>query len=313
MMETRAHHVLIGLFTVIVVAAALLFGLWLAKSSVDTAFKDYQVVFNEAVTGLSRGSPVQYSGIKVGDVVNLRLDPQDPRRVLAQIRVAGETPIKRDTFAKLALAGITGTSIIQLSGGTPQSEPLKGEDGNLPVIIASPSPISRLLNDSNDLLTGINTLLHNTNEMFSSDNVKTLTKTLQHLEQTTGVISDQRDDIRQALKQMTVLSKQAGTTLEQTSTLMRNANQLLTSDGKQAIASAQQAMKSLEQSSLTINALLKDNQNSVNGGLQGLGELGPAIRELRETLSSLKTISRSLNANPSGYLLGSDKNKEFEP
>jgi phospholipid/cholesterol/gamma-HCH transport system substrate-binding protein len=313
MMETRAHHVLIGLFTVIVVAAALLFGLWLAKSSVDSAFKDYQVVFNEAVTGLSRGSPVHYSGIKVGDVVQLRLDPQDPRRVLAQIRVAGETPIKRDTFAKLALAGITGTSLIQLSGGTPQSEALKGEDGNLPVIIASPSPISRLLNDSDDLLSGSTALLHNANAMFSSDNVETLSRTLQHLEQTTGAIADQRDDIRQALKQMTLLSKQAGATLEQTSTLMRNANQLLTSDGRQTIASAQQAMKSLEQSSQTINTLLKNNRNSVNDGLQGLGELGPAIRELRETLSSLKTISRSLNANPSGYLLGSEKNKEFEP
>ncbi len=312
-METRAHHVLIGLFTVIVVAAALLFGLWLAKSSVDTALKDYQVVFNEAVTGLSNGSPVQYSGIKVGDVVQLRLDPQDPRRVLAQIRVAGETPIKRDTIAKLALNGITGTSIIQLSGGTPQSEELKGEGGNLPVIIASPSPISRLLNGGSDLLSGVNGLLHKANEMLSSNNVKTLTRTLEHLEQATGAISDQRDDIRQALKQMTALTKQANTTLEQTSTLMRNANQLLTSDGKQTIASAQQAMKSLEQSTETINALLKDNQDSVNGGLQGLGELGPAIRELRETLASLKTVSRSLNANPTGYLLGSDKKKEFEP
>ena len=34
-METRAHHVLIGLVTVLVVAGAMLFGLWLAKSSVD--------------------------------------------------------------------------------------------------------------------------------------------------------------------------------------------------------------------------------------------------------------------------------------
>jgi phospholipid/cholesterol/gamma-HCH transport system substrate-binding protein len=312
-METRAHHVLIGLFTVIVVAAALLFGLWLAKSSVDTAFKDYQVVFNEAVTGLSRGSAVQYSGIKVGDVIQLKLDPQDPRRVLAQIRVTGDTPIKDDTQAKLALNGITGTSIIQLSGGTPQSPELVGEDGKIPVIIAAPSPIARLLNNSNDLLTNVNVLLHNANEMFSSKNVQTLTQTLQHLEQTTGAISDQRDDIRQALKQLTVLSKQAGGTLEQTSLLMRNANTVLTSDGKQVIGSAENAMKSLEQSSARINALLTRNQDSLNGGMQGLGELGPAIRELRETLTSLKTISRRLDANPSGYLLGSDKNKEFEP
>ncbi len=34
-METRAHHVLIGLFTVLVVGAALMFALWLGKSDAD--------------------------------------------------------------------------------------------------------------------------------------------------------------------------------------------------------------------------------------------------------------------------------------
>ncbi|MDY7562463.1 MlaD family protein [Pseudomonas sp. 10B1] len=312
-METRAHHVLIGLFTVIVVAAALLFGLWLAKSSVDTAFKDYEIIFNEAVSGLSRGSAVQYSGIKVGDVVQLRLDPEDPRRVLAQIRIAGETPIKEDTMAKLALTGITGTSIIQLSGGTPQSPSLIGVFGKLPVIIASPSPISRLLNDTGDLMTGINQLLHNANQMFSNDNVQSLTLTLQHMEQATRVVADEREDIRQSLKQLTLISKQASATLEQTTLLMRGANEMLNSDGKQLFASAEQAMKSIEQSSATINSLLKNNHDALNGGMQGLGELGPAVRELRDTLTSFRSISRRLEANPSGYLLGTEKNKEFEP
>ena len=55
-METRAHHVLIGLFSVLVVVGAMLFGLWLAKASMDSTFKDYEVVFNEAVSGLSKGS-----------------------------------------------------------------------------------------------------------------------------------------------------------------------------------------------------------------------------------------------------------------
>lgn len=312
-METRAHHVLIGLFTVIVVAAALLFGLWLAKSNIDTAFKDYEIVFNEAVTGLSRGSAVQYSGIKVGDVVQLRLDPRDPRRVLAQIRIAGETPIKEDTQAKLALTGITGTSIIQLSGGTPDSPELRGLEDKLPVIIASPSPIARLLNDTGDLMSGVNQLLHNANQMFSADNVLSLTRILDHLEQTTSVIAEQRDDIRQSLKQLALVGKQANATLEQTTLLMRNANGLLNSDGKQMFNSAEQAMKSIEQSSETISRLLTDNHESLNGGMQGLSELGPAVRELRDTLTSFRSISRRLEANPSGYLLGRDKNKEFEP
>jgi phospholipid/cholesterol/gamma-HCH transport system substrate-binding protein len=312
-METRAHHVLIGLFTVIVVAAALLFSLWLAKSSVDTEFKEYEVVFNEAVTGLSNGSGVQYSGIKVGDVVQLRLDPEDPRRVLARIRIAGETPIKEDTQAKLALTGITGTSIIQLSGGTPESHVLQGVDGRLPIIFAKPSPIARLLNDTGDLMSGVNELLHNANQMFSPDNAKSLSLTLQHLEQTTGVIAEQRDDIRQALSQLAQVGKQASATLEQTALLMRNANGLLSNDGKQMFNSAEQAMKSIEQSSLTISNLLKNNHDSLNSGMQGLSELGPAVRELRDTLTSFRSISRRLEANPSGYLLGRDKNKEFEP
>lgn len=312
-METRAHHVLIGLFTVIVVAGALLFGLWLAKSSVDSEFKDYEIVFNEAVSGLSKGSSVQYSGIKVGDVVSLRLDPKDPRRVLARIRLGGETPIKEDTQAKLALTGITGTSIIQLSGGTPQSPKLRGKDGDLPTIVASPSPISRLLNNSDDVMSSVSRILNNANQMLSPENVDRLGKILENLEQTTGAISDQRGDIRQAMQQLSAVGKQASAAMEQTAALMRNANGLLNDQGKQMFGSAEHAMKSLEQSTATINTLLTNNQDALGNGMQGLNGLAPAVRELRDTLSSLRAISRRLEANPSGYLLGGDNDKEFTP
>ena len=312
-METRAHHVLIGLVTVLVVAGAMLFGLWLTKSSVDDAFKDYEVVFNEAVSGLSRGSPVQYNGIKVGDVSSLRLDPKDPRRVLARVRLSGDTPVKEDTQAKLTLAGVTGNSFIQLSGGTPQSPELKGKDGKLPVIVASPSPISRLLNDSSDLVTNINLLLHNANRMFSSSNIERLSNTLANLEQTTGAFANQKGGISEAIEQLAQVGKQANATLAETQALMRNANGLLGTQGKQAIGSAEQAMQSLAESTATINSLLQDNRQSLDDGAQGLNQIAPAIRELRETLNSLKGISRRLEADPSGYLLGRDNNKEFQP
>jgi len=312
-METRAHHVLIGLVTVLVVAGAMLFGLWLTKSSVDDAFKDYEVVFNEAVSGLSRGSAVQYNGIKVGDVSTLRLDPQDPRRVLARIRLSADTPVKEDTQAKLTLAGVTGNSFIQLSGGTPQSPSLKGKGGQLPVIVASPSPISRLLNDSSDLVTNINLLLHNANQMFSENNIERLSNTLANLEQTTGAFASQKGGIAQAIEQLGQVGKQASATLAETQALMRNANGLLGSEGKQAFGSAEQAMQSLAQSTAAINDLLKNNREALDDGAQGLNQLAPAIRELRETLNALKGISRRLEADPSGYLLGRDPTKEFQP
>lgn len=312
-METRAHHVLIGLFTVIVVAAALLFGLWLAKSSTDRQFAEYQIVFNEAVSGLSQGSAVQYNGIKVGDVNQLKLDPKDPRRVLARIRLGADTPIKQDTRAKLALTGVTGMAVIQLSGGSPGSPALTAPDGGLPVIVADPSPLSKLLSNGEDVMTNINDVVSRASQLMSDENVARISRTLDHLDKATGAVADQRDDIRALLSQLALASKQATATLEQTEQLARSANGLVDQQGRATLESARNAMASLERSTASIDRLLNDNRASLDGGMQGLGELGPAVRELRDAANSLRGITRKLDDNPAGFLLGRDRSKEFVP
>ncbi len=312
-METRAHHVLIGLFTVIVVTAALLFGLWLAKTSTDRAFHDYDVVFNEAVSGLSQGAAVQYNGIKVGDVTRLKLDPADPRRVLARIRVAADTPVKQDTRAKLALTGLTGLSIIQLSGGSPQSPTLRGHDGLVGVIVADPSPLTKLLAGGEDLMLNINEVVSKASHLLSDDNVQHINNTLAHLDQMTGAVAEQRDDIRQLLQQLAIASRNTNAMLAQTEELARNANGLINGPGKAALESMQASMTSLQRATASIDRLLNDNRDGLNNGMRGLGEIGPALIELRKTLESLQNISRKLDDNPSGYLLGRDKTKEFKP
>jgi len=312
-METRAHHVLIGLFTVVVVAAALLFALWLAKSSSDRQFAEYQVVFNEAVSGLSQGSAVQYNGIKVGDVIQLKLDPKDPRKVLARIRVGGDTPVKQDTHAKLTMTGVTGLSIIQLSGGSPGSPPLQSNDGQSPVIVADPSPLSRILANGEDLVTNINEVVARANMLLSPENTERISRTLEHLDQATGAIAGERDDIRQLLQQLALASKQANDTLVKTEQLIGNANGLVGNQARAALDSARNAMASLERSSADIDRMLSDNRAAINGGLQGFSELGPAVRELRDAAGSLRGISRRLDDNPAGFLLGRERSKEFEP
>ncbi|WP_267222304.1 MlaD family protein [Dyella silvae] len=312
-METRAHHVLIGLFTVIVVTAALLFALWLAKSSSDRQFADYQVVFDEAVTGLSKGSAVQYNGIKVGDVTQLRLDKQDPRKVLATIRLAADTPVRQDTHAKLALTGVTGLAIIQLSGGSPQSPMLEGKDDQLPVIVADPSPLSRLLANGEDLVLNINEVVARANQMLSPENIDRISRTLDHLDKATGAIANQRDDIKVLLQQLAQASKQANDTLAQTDELVRHANGLVDNQGRATLDSARNAMASLERSSANIDRLLNNNSAAISGGMQGFSELGPAVRELRDAAASLRSISHRFDDNPAGFLLGRDRNKEFVP
>lgn len=312
-METRAHHVLIGLFTVLAVGCALLFALWLGKSSMDREYSYYDVGFSQAVSGLSTGNSVEYSGIKVGDVTALWLDPDDPRKVRARIRVYGGTPIKQDTQARLALANITGSMVIQLHGGTPESPSLEGSRDNPPLIIADPSPLSALLENGEDLMSNINNLLVSANQIFSEENTTRLARTLEHLERATSVLSEQRSDIGHALQQFGQLSKQANLLIHELSELAHNANSMLDDQGRSVLDSAIQSMDALNRSTGRLDKLLADNEGALSSGMQGFNELGPAVNELRSTLASLRRVTQRLEDNPSGFLLGREKLQEFTP
>lgn len=306
-METKAHHVLIGAFTLVVVAAGVLFALWLAKTSVNRQYHYYDIVFTESVTGLSKGGAVQYNGIQVGEVSALRLDPRDPRKVVARIRVESDTPVKIDTRAKLGLLGLTGVAFIQLTGGKPDTPLLSPTSDNpVPRIPSESSALSQLLNSGADIVTTLNGILNKASAILSQENVDHINRTLDHLDKTTGAIADERDDIRTLLQQATAASKELNETLRSTSALVNN-------QGKATLDSARAALASLQQTSETLDKLLAENRGSLQSGLQGVGEVGPALRELRVTLRDVRALTQKLQGNPAGYLLGRDKPKAFDP
>jgi phospholipid/cholesterol/gamma-HCH transport system substrate-binding protein len=312
-METRAHHVLIGIFTVLIVLAGLLFAVWLARSSAERQFHEFDIIFNEAVTGLGRGGAVEYNGIKVGTIYRIQLDPSDPRRVIARIRVGGDVPVRTNTRAKLALTGITGVAVIQLSGGAPPSQPLETTDGSVPRIIADPSPLAKLLSNGEDLVTNINLAVVRASALLSPENTARIGRTLDHLDKITSTVSDDRADIHAMLSQLALASKQANDALKATRVLIDNANGLVTGPGVQTLTSARETLASLERTSESLDHILVANREAIDSGAQGLVELGPTIHELHETINSLHKIVRQINENPTRYILGREQTKEFKP
>jgi phospholipid/cholesterol/gamma-HCH transport system substrate-binding protein len=312
-METRAHHVLIGIFTVLIVSAGLIFAVWLARSSAERQFHEFDIIFNEAVTGLGRGGSVEYNGIKVGTIYRIQLDPTDPRRVIARIRVGGDVPVRTNTRAKLALTGITGVAVIQLSGGAPPSQPLETTDGSVPRIIADPSPLAKLLSNGEDLVTNINLAVVRASALLSPENTARIGRTLDHIDKITSTVSDDRADIHAMLSQLALASKEANDTLKATRVLIDNANGLVTGPGVQTLASARETLASLERTSESLDHILAANRDAIDSGAQGLVELGPTIHELHETINSLHKIVRQINDNPTRYILGREQTKEFKP
>src|SRR5690554_4788373 len=305
-METRAHHVIIGLFTLLAGAGAVLFAVWISNANTSKDYRNYTVVFREAVTGLSRGSAVQYSGIPVGDITELTLDPADPRQVLARIRVSDSAPVTQDTKARLTFTGITGNSVIELVPGDPQSPRLESSEGKEPLIYSVPSPISSLLANGEDLMTNINQLVISARNMLSDENAERIASTLESIEAAAGSLSSQGDDVKALVGELTLASQQA-------SELMGNVNTLVNDQGRQALNSAEQTLESIARASETLENMLQDNSEAFTNGMQGLGQLEPAINELRGSLNALRSITRRLEDNPARFLLGRDTFEEYQP
>ena len=307
-METKANYVLIGAFTIVVTLFLLLFALWAAKYSSEKDWMEYAVVFQEPVTGLTEGSPVLYNGIAVGTIDSLRLAPQDPRRVLATLRIQARTPVKTDTRAKISTPGLTSPPVIQLTGGSPQAPRLADVDrSERPVIKAEASALQNIADTANKLVARMDQLL-------SEENIQRISNSLANIEAMTGAVGDQHEDIRaiivSARRSSEQLEKTLGTTDRAVSSLDRELVQKL----PPLIARLDSTLAKMDSAATGVNGIVNDNRAAITSfANDGLGQLGPTLVELRALVRDLRRISDRLDSGPTQYLLGRDQPKEFEP
>ena len=180
-MEVRARYVLVGLFLLAVIAAGFVFVYWLNNVGGLGERTSYRVRFEHTVSGLLLGSAVQFNGIRVGEVTDLQLNPDDPRQVRVTIAVASDTPIRTDTTVRLAFGGLTGVPEIALFGGTsgaPMLEP--PADGGPPLLIADEDVTQDWTETAREAFMRIDRILAENAEALKStlDNFDTFSKAL---------------------------------------------------------------------------------------------------------------------------------------
>lgn len=307
-METRANFVLIGAFTLLVALGLLGFGLWAAKFSSDRNWQQYQVVFSEAVTGLSVGSPVQYNGIAVGSITDLALDPDDPRKVIAQLRLNASTPVKTDTQAKLAISSLTGPPIIQLTGGSPQAARLVDSTTEaIPRIAAAPSALQNISDTANRIVERMDQIL-------SDANVASITATLQHLETISGGMASRDEGTQALLLSARDAARKLETTLDTTNAAIGRLDQNLVQQLPPILDKLDATLTKLDAAAGNAEGILGENRAAINSfANDGLGQLGPTLTELRGLIGDLRQVTERVEHSPAGYLMGRDAPKEFEP
>jgi phospholipid/cholesterol/gamma-HCH transport system substrate-binding protein len=157
--EARAKLV----FATVLVAIAAAIGGWYLLSA--SGFVRYEIRSREPVSGLIAGAPVEFHGVEVGQVKEVRLS--DPRNVRVLVDVRADAPVSSATIATitgrgLASRGFTGYVYVNLEDRGAAGEPLAAAPGDpYPVIAVAPAQSVSLdtsitqLNQSVQLVTAL--------------------------------------------------------------------------------------------------------------------------------------------------------------
>jgi phospholipid/cholesterol/gamma-HCH transport system substrate-binding protein len=194
-METKANFVLIGAATVLGAALIMLFAMWLANSEYRRGYNEYDIIFADPVRGLTEGGEVRFNGIKVGEVRELRIDPDNTNRVIARVRVASEVPVRADSEAQLEPIGLTGVTLIQLSAGSTDAAVLRPSFGRVPQVTGRGSQIDLLVERSEDIAMRASEAMASVRDLLTDENIARVSRILANLESVSDQLADRRSVI----------------------------------------------------------------------------------------------------------------------
>lgn len=321
-METRANHVIIGAFTVAGLVMLLVIGLWAGRYAAGDTWQEYMVVFEHPVTGLSVGSTVQYNGINMGSVRELYLSPEDPRKVIARIRLDADAPVRADTVARLTVSGLTGVAFIQLRGGSPESPRLTpGPEGEPPRILAEESGLQKLIDASEDIASMASEVMLRVLDFLSEDNADRVSHTLDNFDRLSEAIMAESDLIADTIRNLHQGSESLAGVMERSQRLIDEMSEALAGIDEHVISGLPEmsddlarTMSRLASVSNRIDRVLADNEAAISDfGVEVLAPMGPAVQEFRQLVRELSRVTIQFERHPTRFLLGGDQPEEYQP
>lgn len=315
-MITKAQKIRLGVFVAVAVIALLsVIGVILVPKLLETRDVYYIGFRDTSVTGLLEGGTVKYHGLTVGFVSHISIDPKDIRRVIVEISLDHGTPIKEDTQAEMALLGITGLKLIELSGGSNESKPL--QTGS--IIEAGVSITDRLTDSAEAIALKAQRVMDNLSMLTDTDNrlrmVELLENTNKTLNELHSMLSRNRSFIDTTIANAQAISSDARVISRMTKNTMSKVEAVAESDSLRLImhnlveitdsikkadlvALMQELNITLERS----NRMIRDMETSFT---KSKADILSTIESLKETSDYLNQFTRMLSEDPSVLVRGS--------
>lgn len=283
-MEKNSRYFIVGLFVTVAFLMLTVFVIWLAGSKDSRKYEQYTIHFVDPVSGLRNGAVVQYRGVDVGRVRDVRLSPARNDLIRVDIEVDENTPIFKSTRASLAQQGFTGIVYIELStdeGDQTPPDTVAGE--RYPVIGGRGTQLSKLFQDVPQISRQILELSTKLNTAFDEETVASLSTTFKNLEAMSR-------DMNGLLNEQNV--NNASITLQNAAQASEGIDQMIERFNRTA--------DEMDQAVSTLNGILNENRGDINRFTRsGLKEITEMSRETKSMAESVRRLADKLEQEPS--------------
>ena len=313
-MEPRAHYVAVGVFVLTVIILVFIAILWLGRVEFAEAAKQYYIFFKGSVAGLGKGSAVQYNGIPVGRVVNVRVDPDNVGQVEVTIGIDPDiVNIKSDARAHLDTNILSGVSSIQIQGGTKGTPELVAEPKHrYPIIPAGELELERVKASLPELLGDLKQVASNLNDLLNARNRQAVADSLQNLRTLTAVLADHSQDIGPILDN-------ANATIVELKTLLQHVDQSyigrsgLRDQVSQTFKDYDRLAANLIDTSHQLQLMLAENRPGIrNFSRETLPGVSDLLSDAQQLVANLNRLVEQLQRDPTRLLFG-DRREGYRP
>ncbi|MCB5253017.1 MAG: MlaD family protein [Candidatus Cloacimonadaceae bacterium] len=283
-MVSKATKIRLGVFLVVGAVLILVFAAAVAGNQLTQKWDTYYIVFDDyPVSGLQVGGTVNYQGIKVGRVENVRIDPNDVNKVIITINIEPGTPIKEDTEAVLSMVGITGMKAVEIKGGTNEARNMSPGS----YIKAGSTLIDDISERAISIVDKIDQIAVNIGNLTNQENQDNIAKIL---EQTGLILEETRSNLAGTLDAVSRISHNIA---DMTDGLSKNIDAISTAAVNTIDSLNVATVASMEQLTLTLNEELVQITQNLNDNIDQISEQTTYL--VQDTRFHVNTIGENTN------------------
>ena len=320
-MERKAHYALIGTFVLISLAALLAFTVWLSDAQFDKKFDNYEISFRGGVQGLSEGTEVRFNGLKVGDITELRIDPNDNNSVIVDIQVESNTPVDFESIGRMEPLGLTGLNYIQIIPGGPNSRLIKNSTDKDPFRLkGEASRIDLLLGSGGTVMESSQAALARINAVMTPEAIMDFHEILSNLKVITNNFVDLKVDpeiFNRTMQSIEQASSDVSLAADAVDLAAKDFDVLIENDVRTVLERSKISMEKLDKTLVAIEALSKDSNQLITDGRDainrlsnsGLTDLEETIDSIRRAVLGLESILINFEQNPTAFIVGVSEEK----